>query len=141
MRPMVLLFLLAACEPKSTELGDDTAGGGDTDTVDPTVAPVVETVTTQCSPSVDDIDIWSVTAAVSDPQGSGTLEAVGTVLEIYSGDTTLDTITMACGDDACTGSWRGTDNNVYCDTEAMFRIIAMDQDGNTSLPYEYDPVE
>lgn len=141
MRPFALLLLIAACDPKSTELGNDDTSGGETDTVDPTVAPLVESVTTTCAPSPDSIDIWSVTAAVSDPQGGGTLEPVGSVLEIYVDDTILDTITMACGEDACTGSWRGTDNNVYCDTEAWFRIIAMDQDGNTSAPYEYDPVE
>lgn len=130
-------LLLLGCGPKGTEFDDDT--GGST-TVNATVAPVVESMSlAQCEPSVDDIDIWSVTVAVSDPQGGGTLDPVGTTLTILVEDFAVDVVTMACGDDACTGSWRGTDNNVYCDTDGIFRIVAMDQDGNVSAPYDYDP--
>lgn len=137
---MVLLLILAACGGKdSADEADENGGGGDSSSVDESIAPRVESVSASCAANVDDVDMWSLSAQVSDPQDD--VASQGGTVAVLVEDTEYASYDLACGGNACVGSWTETQDGIDCTVgeSATFRVVAIDREGNESAPYDYTP--
>ena len=141
-----LLLALVACgsdkEPSaddtaSTENGDDTGGGGDTDAADS--PSVVAVLSADCTTNGDGVDIWTVSVTVADPQGD--VARVGSSVSVIDGEDVLATYGLACSEDTCSGSWRNTDDDITCDVgrASVLRFVIVDEFGHESAPYDHTP--
>lgn len=141
---LLAVTLLLACsggddKDDSAAAGDDT---DDTDGADPDVAPFVTAVTAAaCGVSTDGYDVWTLEIKVADPQGVSDIASRGSTVSVMDGDTVLGSYELACFDDTCAGSWRATDDGIDCAIggASVFRFVILDESGNTSDPYDYDP--
>jgi hypothetical protein len=139
-----LLALLAACADGKVDLGQDSASDptGDETTGAGADAPVVESVSyADCSANVDGVDTWFVEIAVSDPQGVGDIASTGSTVTVVDGGQDLATYDLACYSDACSGTWMASWDDIDCATgeESIFRFVVVDDFGNASEPYDYQP--
>jgi hypothetical protein len=141
----VTLALLLACAGDGD--GKDGAGAGD-DTAPETLpegyvsgqSPKVEAVTgSECAPNTMDVEMWSLEATVSDPQGVEDIDTV--TVAVVEGDAEVASYRLACNEGACSGFWLATDDDVSCarGAAAIFRLQATDVEGHVSLPFDYDP--
>ncbi|MFZ5481358.1 MAG: hypothetical protein ACOZNI_31650 [Myxococcota bacterium] len=155
-----LAWLLAACASGEIETDDpkddgdtddptddtDTTTGDDTgepwDTV-PGESPEVTAVNAAlCEPNVDDVDTWTVQVSVDDPQGAGSIAPVGSTVTVLADGEALATFDLACGGGQCSVTWtENDDGDIDCDVgaESVFRFRIVDEDGNSSAPYDYQP--
>jgi hypothetical protein len=134
------LALLVGCGEGTADVKDDTAGAGDSSTVDPDVAPEVVSVDrASCVQQQSAGEVWDVQITVDDPQGAGTVRS-GTmaVLNAAGGELTTPQV-LACGNGICVGSFRADTTGVSCATAVTFRFVVADVDGFLSAPYDHTP--
>jgi hypothetical protein len=140
---MLSLLLISACtsgKESATNTEDSSTNQDSSQHSESPVAPEVEKVeTADCTTSADDIDIWSITVKVYDPQDD--VSSADSTLEVIKNDKTLATYALACNGESCVGSWRSTDDNIDCSVgeSSIFRIIIRDKAGNESEPFDYKP--
>ncbi len=85
---------------------------------------------------------WEVNCIGDDPQGADTLEsfhADAKVDVLNSSGGELASYALVCNDSGeCFGSFRETDDGIACSnaTSYTIRFQVVDEDGNTSAPYE-----
>ncbi|MDP2316257.1 MAG: hypothetical protein Q8P41_25385 [Pseudomonadota bacterium] len=140
----MLLLLIVGCSGDKDAAVEDSGEETDTQADDsgtPAAAPIVQGINfTSCAPNTDDIDTWSVSVDVDDPQGD--VASTGSSVSVMDGETTLATYLLACSPDTCSGGWTATTDGIGCDAgrAAMFRFVIVDDFGNASAPFDYQPV-
>jgi hypothetical protein len=140
---LIPLFLCFGCNTSDkVELGD---GDADTDTdtdvdtdIDPSVAPTVTAVTADtCFTNTDSEEVWAVDLTATDPQGEDTVD--GGTLTFVGGDADGVTEDVSCFNGNCSAGWEATRNGVGCSFSGTFRFVVVDENGNSSAPFDYSP--
>ena len=134
----MLALLLLACGDAKIPLGgadaSDDSGGGDDSAA--AVRPVVlEVRSAACVTNGDSVDIWTVDIAVADPQDD--IDRSASTLTVREDDADVVSYGLACTSDTCSGSWRSTDDGVGCAFAGEFRILLVDEQGNSSEPFDH----
>ncbi|MFZ5481355.1 MAG: hypothetical protein ACOZNI_31635 [Myxococcota bacterium] len=149
----MILFAILGCTPPET---DDTAKTGETDAdtdadadtdTDTTSGNYVESQSpavvgiryAECSQNTDGEDIWIFQFDVNDPQSPNSVES-GTITYLEHGEPDVAE-SLACAGGVCSGSFESTAHGLGCDLndDDAFRVVIVDEDGYTSLPYEFTP--
>lgn len=133
----MLALVLLGCATEKVALGDaaptDTAA---IDTAAEAVRPVViEVRSAACATDDDAGDVWSVSVGVEDPQDD--VDRTASTLTVRAGGEDVATYGLVCVGDTCSGTWRGNDDGVGCGFSGVFRIVARDELGNESEPYDH----
>ncbi len=138
------MFLLAACGPIQFGEGDDTekptdTGGGDTgeegDPLDGQRPEVTGVQAADCIADVNGLDTWGVVATATDPQGVTTL-GVGYVELQKDGSALGSQHSFSCTNGNCAAGWMAEEGEPCSVEGAVVVVVAVDEDGNPSYPYE-----
>jgi len=120
----------------------DTDADADTD-VDPAVAPEITWAEAFCYHHDVGVeyDQWDLSAHADDPQGSFTLNPMGTVDVLDSSGNLRATYAMVClvETGVCDGSFHDYDDGILCGSSASsytFRFRVTDEDDHLSAPFE-----
>ena len=142
----LLPLLLLGCGPVSLEGKDsgDTGGGdADTDTdadtdADADNAPVVTSIdSVDCAADVDGADRWVVAARADDPQGTDTLDQMGCYAEIILDGQSGGQHPGVASEGVIQVAWKAGTGEACADASTV-RVVAVDEDGNASEPFDYD---
>jgi hypothetical protein len=148
MRRWLALFALGCHDDKGS---DDSAGAiGDADADADTDAdtdtdgdlPYVKSAAAACALHTTGTQywMWSLNATADDPQGTKTLDPVGSVGVVRIADAKpAATYAIACTrEGACATAFMEQDEQILCDDPTQWRFVftVLDEDANPSEPFE-----
>ena len=143
MIPRVSLVVLAATLAAGCTGKDEEGETGDSAVIDTSVAPVVASVdSVECTMQQSAGELWVIGLTVTDPQGDDTV-ADGSLAVLDADGNTLASYVVACNEGTCSASFRADYDGIGCamiDT-ITFSLVVVDEQGNSSAAFGYDPSE
>jgi hypothetical protein len=144
------LLLLLGCGPitvgndsgdtaADTDTDTDADSDADTDTDVSPDAPVIESVdTVTCAPNTDSEPTWIVEATATDPQGLDTFAKLDNYAQVIIDGVAGEEHYGVCNKGQLTVSWEDPSGVEACEITGTIRVVAVDEDGHASAPWDYD---